>query len=330
MSTLAELMARVRAQASISAEDALEARRAVYAGDAVLTQAEAEELLQVDEAADAVSPEWTALLVEAFCDYAVNQKEPQGYVDEACADWLVAQLSRDGKVKTETELEILVRVLERATSVPQRLVTYALEQVKHAVLDGEGPLADGGRAERGRVTAGEVALLRRILYASGGDDNVGVTRAEAEVLFDINDAARGANNDPSWTDLFSRALAASVMAASGYKPVSADEAMRRQLWLETPTGGVGDLLSRTFSALLSPKRGFTGLRDLTETQMQPVMMAERELDSEQITEDEAEWLKSRIMRDGKVDAAEREVLAFISREAPAIHPALAPLLEGAA
>jgi len=30
-------------------------------------------------------------------------------------------------------------------------------------------------------------MVRRILYAFGGDENIAVTRAEAEVLFGIND-----------------------------------------------------------------------------------------------------------------------------------------------
>ncbi|HVZ99832.1 MAG TPA: hypothetical protein VG841_05915 [Caulobacterales bacterium] len=327
--TLAELTSRVRAEGRITADVALEARRIVYAGDAVLTRGEAEDLLRLDEAVEDRAPEWTALLLEAFCDHVVRQQQPPGYVDEAGADWLISALSRDGRIKTDSELEILVRVLEIADSAPQRLVTFALEQVKRAVVDGQGPLMRGGSLERGRVSKGEVELLRRILYAGGGDSNIGVTRAEAEILFDINDASRGADNDPSWTDLFSRALAASVMAASGYTPPSRDEAMRRQLWLEAPSGGVGDLLSRTFSSLLAPRRGFATLSDIPPSRMQPYVMQERELDAEPVTQDEAEWLMSRIMRDGKVDAAERELIAFLRREAPDIHPALAPLLEAA-
>ena len=61
-------------------------------------------------------------------------------------------------------------------------------------------------------------LLRRMLYAFGGDGNVAVTRAEAEVLFDINDATADAEPNPAWTDLFVKAIANVVMAASGQQP----------------------------------------------------------------------------------------------------------------
>ena len=61
------------------------------------------------------------------------------------------------------------------------------EQVAHAVVDGKGPLMLGGALVPGLVAKAEVDLLRRILYAYGGDGNIAITRAEAEVLFRINE-----------------------------------------------------------------------------------------------------------------------------------------------
>ena len=53
-----------------------------------------------------------------------------------------------------------------------------------------GPLRNGKALEAGRITEGEVDMLRRILYAFGGDGHVAVTRDEADILFDIDEAVR--------------------------------------------------------------------------------------------------------------------------------------------
>src|SRR4029453_12287384 len=97
---------------------------------------------------------WDDFFVEALTDYVVHQQAPADYIDKAKADWLIARLSRDGRVNTDSELEALVRILERAPSAPARLTAFALDQVKRAVIDGEGALLRAGRCEKGRVSAG--------------------------------------------------------------------------------------------------------------------------------------------------------------------------------
>jgi hypothetical protein len=103
-----------------------------------------------------------------------------------------------------------VKVLDRAKLSPVKLVRFALEQVKLAVTVGDGYLGharSNRRLSPGVIGEVEVELIRRILYAFGGDGNIAVTRQEAEVLFDINDATAEASNDPAWSDLFVKALA---------------------------------------------------------------------------------------------------------------------------
>ena len=82
---------------------------------------------------------------------------------------------------------MLVNVVDKARWSPQSLVTFALEQVKRAVLNGDGPLRAGRPSSAGTINEAEVELLKRILYAFGGDGSIGITRAEAEVLFVIDE-----------------------------------------------------------------------------------------------------------------------------------------------
>lgn len=332
-SNLIDAAARVKQTGRITADDALALRRMIF-GDMAVTPSEAEALIDLDETAAERSPEWTALFLEALTLAIVHQQAPAGYVDEAQADWLMATLKRDGRIKTDSELELLVRILEAATTAPSRLVAFALAQVKMAVVEGQGPLLRGGACEPGRITAGEVDLLRRILYAAAGDDDLAITRQEAELLFDINDACRGSANDPAWTDLFAKAIAASVMTVSGYQPPDRETAARREAWM-TEDSSVGGFVGRMFasatsgdidirSALNSILRPSDGLDDWRAKNAADAAISRA---AEVVSADEAAWLAARIGRDGVYDAAERAVIDFLRQESPSIDPALRPLLD---
>jgi hypothetical protein len=328
---VSEVLAHVKATGKVTAEDALAARRAVYGNDGAIDPQEIEGLFAVDEAAATADPAWSKLLVEAGTDYIVHQQQPSGYIDEANANWLIARIGKDGVVKTATELELLVKVLEAAQSSPESLVKFALRQVQSAVVDGSGPLANGGTLQPGRVGRAEVDLIRRILYAFGGEGGIAITRSEAEVLFDINDRTVEADNDPAWTDLFVKAVANCIMAASGYVVPPREVALRREEWLDSANGGVGNFFGRMVSgglrgvidAYVTPT-GEASLAGKNYRQAQAIAAAEI------VDEGEAGWLAQRIGRDGQLHENEKALLRFIHDEAPQVHPALAPLIEKAA
>ncbi len=324
-----DIITHVTASKHVTAEDATAMRRAVYQ-DGKIDASELETLFVLDETAERRDPEWSALFVEAVTDFIVNQEEPQGYVSEANARWLIDRIAKDGVVTTASELELLVTVLEKATSSPDQLSAFALDQVKHAVVDGDGPLAKGVLTP-GRVGAAEADLIRRVLYAFGGDGNIAVTRAEAEVLFDINDATAKVDNDPAWTDLFVKALANTLMAASGYQAPSREVALKREEWLSSETGGVGDFFGKMVSG---------GLKGIVAAYQQPKTeerwaarnqrYSEASSAAEVVNEAEATWLADRIGRDGILHENEKAVLRFIAEESPNIHPSLKSLIDKAA
>lgn len=326
---MSDMMAKVAVSRHLTNEDALEMRGLVYS-DGVINAEEVEALFALDEAAERHDMAWTVLFTEAMTDYLVNQQAPEGYISPDNADWLIARISADGMVKTETELELLIKVLEKATSSPASLAAFALGQVKTAVISGDGPAACGRILEPGRVGRVEADLMRRILYAFGGDGNIAVTRAEADVLFDINDAVADADNDPAWTDLFTKALANCLMAASGYAVPSRDVALKREQWLDSDTGGVANFFGRMMSG------GFRGVIDAYTAPSSEAAWAERNANfdaankvAEAVSEMEADWLAERIGRDGEIHENEKALLRFIAKESPNIHPSLKPLVDAA-
>ncbi len=325
-----DVVADVTASKRVTADDVIDLRRAIY-NDGLAEAGEVERLFKIDEVAVERDPGWSQLFVEAVIDYLVEQVRPQGYISDRNAGWLIQRISSDGVVKTETELELLVRALERAKQSPERLSAFALNQVRKAVVDGEGPLARGGQLTPGRIGRDEVELIRRILYAFGGQGNVAITQSEADVLFDINDSTAEAENDPSWNDLFVKAIANFMMAASGYSVPPREEALRREAWLDSESGGVGDFFSRMAAG---------GLRGIIAAYREPGIeeaWAERNekveaaiARAEVVTAPEAEWLSRRIGRDGALHDNEKALLRFIRDEAPSVHPSLQSLIAKAA
>ena len=245
------------------------------------------------------------------------------------ADWLIAAISHDGKVDTLTELELLVRVLEKAKFSTERLVAFALKQVKHAVVDGQGPLMHGGELVPGVIEKAEVDLLRRMLYAFGGDGNIAITRAEAEVLFEINDRVAGARNDASWNDLFVKAIANFVMCASGYQAPTREEALGRRISSTAPT----PTSAASWRAWLPPAAARCcrpiACRSTSTPTGKPATSgttpAARQ--AERTDNVEARWLAERIGKDGRLQENELALVRFIKQTSPSIHPELRPLLE---
>lgn len=320
---LADMAARGR----ITGEDVLTLRRTVFS-DGVVSKAEAEQLFALDRSCPDRSTRWKVFFVEAVTDYVVNQEQPEGYVSQANAAWLMTAISHDDVVDTQTEIELLINVMEKATSSPAELSAFALRQVAHVVVSGIGPLAGGRTAQPGIVTADDVALLKRILYAFGGDGHAGITRQEAEVLFEINDRTVEADNDPSWSDLFVKAVGFSLMGAMLHVPASHDEALRREQWLDDTSVDVAGFFSRVFAG---------GLRGYAEsvTRRGGVEARWRERNdafdaasarAEAIDAEEADWIANRIGRDGVLHENEKALLRFLREESVNVHPSLSALM----
>jgi hypothetical protein len=334
MSMLDGLLDSVRKSGRIEEKDVLIARRAVYGDDALVVPAELELVFTIDEAAKDACDAWVMFFAEAVSDMLVHQMEPYGYISEANARRLMERIDKDGQVKGLSELEALIKCLEVATSAPEMLSAYALKQVAIAVIDGEGPLVSGRRLNKGRIDAEDVAMLRRILYAFGSHGNAAITRAEADVLFDLNDKTAGLDNDPAWPDLFIKAIANFMMAASGYHAPAREVALMREHWLDKPTGGVMGFLARMFSGdlgwLMKEYRRHNGgdaeHRYAALNARRDALIAE----NQSVTDSEAEWLAGRIGRDGFVTTNERAVLTFLKGEVKDLHPKLMPLLNKAA
>lgn len=320
MAMPAELQAILTSR-TITAADALAVRKHIYRNVDV-TDAEAGWMFALNAAAQTADPAWDELFVEALTDYCVHQVEPRGYVTEEKAAWLIGHVTKDGAVEEARELELIVSILQKSTASPASLAAFAVKAVRDCVLSGSGPLRGRQKDFRPKVCAQDVSVLRRAIFAFGSGGNVVVTRDEAEMLCDINDATANAQNDPAWPDLFAKAIGNHLMMAAAFAPPSRETVIARDKWLDGQSGGVGGFFGKMA----------TGLKDVFSGGAGDVW-AEREKQRETaiaaaapVTEGEALWLSDRLNRDGKLSPAEEALVRFLKSDGAPVHVSLQPLL----
>lgn len=300
--------------------DVAKLRRVLYGGEGI-GAGDIEALFRINRTTRLQDPAWPAFFIEATCDYLLNELPPHGYLTAENGSWLIARISSDGVVGTATEMELLVTVLDQARWVPESIASFALAQVVRAIKSGEGPLRAGRAIAVNHVTADDVLLLRRILYAFGGDGNAAITRSEAEILFEIEEVTATGGQAPEWQELFVKAIASVIMSASGYRVPPREEALRREKWLaQRGDLSIGNFVGRIFSSYETQTPQERALARLERQRIEIIT-------SETVSETDAGWLAERIGRDGRITANEVLLLAFIKRERPTLDPALVSLIE---
>jgi hypothetical protein len=325
MSTLTQsVIEEICQRGTISDADVQRLRRMIY-GEAAIIVTQAEQLFRMNAAIASPPASWKDFFVEALTDYAINEAEPRGYITLANAKWLIDCIGKFGKADSRLTLELVINIIEKSRWVPETLVKFALETVKTAIVTGSGELRVGSDAKGGQITDGEVDLLRRIIYAFGGDGMIAVTRAEAEVLFDINAAVAEATIAPAFTDLFVKATLNAMMAASGYAVPSREIALKAEAF-PAARGDVtidGVIASMTKSPMLAIyKEQSSEERAIARLERQRIEI----ITNEEVTQGEVDWLVERLSRDGKLTPNEQALVAVLKRENPQINPAFAPAL----
>lgn len=305
------LAEQAAADGTIDPAEVLALRRQAWP-DGHIDADEAEAILVINDRVRDATADWTDFVVEAIGEYVLNGTEPRGHVAPETAAWLIGRLGHDGRLDSMTELELLVRVVEKAESCPDALKTFAQTQIERAVVFGSGPTRRGGNLEAGCITATECALLRRLIFAAGGDGPARVSKAEAEMLFRIKDATLGAANAPEWETLFVQGVANYLQGWQGARQLGREEAARLDRFMADRTSHVGGFLGRM------AKVNGNGLASATREVLFGRKGVARDVAAEahgdaQVTDLERLWLDAQIDGDDTLDPLEQALLRFLQQ-----------------
>jgi hypothetical protein len=118
--------------------------------------------------------------------------------------------------RTEKSVEKPVEAIGVPEPTCRNSAARALTVVRDGVLTGEGPTTRGRVHFSRALDADDAAWCARILTASAVEDQP-VSRAEAEALFAINDAASERSDGGRFDDLLAKAVAHHAASEAGLK-----------------------------------------------------------------------------------------------------------------
>ena len=299
------LAAKVCADGVIDAAELAALRKAGWS-DGTLTQLEAEHLFTINHALGHHDVKWCDFFVESIGEYVINGSQPTGYVSQEEANWLVLQIKQDGRLCSMAELELLVRIYERARNVPDSLKAFVLAQLEQAVLTGTGPTRGGGELSDTHVSTAEVEVLRRILFAPASDRPAAVSRREAEMLFRLKDATIDADNAPEWKALFVQGVGNYLTGYSADNAqISRVRAMELEAFIEENRASIGGFMGRM--AKIAPGTFAKVFGKISPAANRADLVA----GAQEVTGDERMWLEGQIAQSGQIDDYDQALLNFI-------------------
>lgn len=306
-------------------------RRALYGERAEIGEAFIL-LYEADQRRRSHSGEWSRLFVEAALEVALRETPPQGYFPPDKAQRVMDALGERGELRSDTVLEALVAIVEKAEEVPVAFSAYVLRRLKQAVVYSDGITASGERLTPGVIGLPELKLIQRVVWGAGAEGRLAVSREEAEALFDIADATAGAANCADWESFFAGAVGNYLIGATGRQPPSRERAF--EMW-ETPhkanaLGAFTSIFTRARELSLGDVKGDMARHRLS-AQLEESHRADNEAraaamaQAEKLTGDKAEWIVDRIRRNGALSAPESALLGFLEREAKQLPDAVRAL-----
>ena len=300
-----QFAAAIRAGGEITSRDTLSLRQWIH-GDGTLSRSDALALFELNAGAQSADPQWTEFFSEALCDYVLNGTDPVGYVSEKDAIWVIEEIDRDGRVESAGELELLVRLAEKAVELPNVLKFYTLEQIERIITTGEGATRHGDTL-RNTVTAAEAQLLRRLIFAPASHGPAIVSREEADMLFRIKDACLESENAPDWEKLFVQGVANHLQGFSAYSPLTRERAQQLEGFMRSSSPSIGRFFSHM--ARLDLQGGLAAIFAPKE----PSRDVDGEVSAaEQITGLEKGWLDAKIAEKAGLDRYEQVLLDFVA------------------
>jgi len=303
-------------------EDEINALRRKIFMDGKVCRVDLKVLFDIDEHRRDPDPAWTDLFCDAVLQHVLEEIPPQGYLSEDNARWLMEAVGERHDARTDTELEALTRIVEKATQVPPFFAAFVLRQVKNAAIYSDGHTRQGDRFIPGAVDEADLRFIQRVIWGAGAEGRLAVSREEAEALFDIADATNGAPNVSAWNDFFARAVGNYLVGATGREAPDRQQAL--QIWhtdfdglLAKWTGRA--LLAASWGELRKGPRGSFGtsaFEDFEATSAEANLAREKAtIAAAKLEGARAEWLVDRIRRNGLVTGPEAALLDFVRREA---------------
>jgi hypothetical protein len=185
----------------LDVDDLLMLRKHAFS-DGIRTEDDARLLLAIHRACASSCPQWDSYVIESVAAYAVHRLHPRGWLDEANVDWLIDTLSVERVVQSPLELEIILHALEMATSAPERLSAFALDQIRLGLMpDSRNAYALARASGSIGMDLADLHYLWRVLRSACESGRLVLSVIEREVLQAIDAVADPRHHHEGWNAL---------------------------------------------------------------------------------------------------------------------------------
>ncbi|MXP26425.1 hypothetical protein GRI39_10285 [Altererythrobacter indicus] len=302
----------IAADGVISSTDVLALRRTGWSrGEISPSQAEA--IFALNDALEERPGEWADFFVEAIGDFVLNTLDPKGHITDEHARWLIERVSASGHVESMAEMDLLVRLVERAETAPEVLKSFILEAMEREILTGTGPTRCGGELTDHFVTVAECSILRRVIFAPASDRPAAVSEREADMLFRIKQATvHCPDNAPEWKTLFVQGVANYLKGFSPAKHVlSYKRAAELDRFMSDHSSDTGAFLGKMARHAPNSLGVVFGKRQSAPQKPDHAAIIKQ---AGVISAAEQLWLDAHLNADGSRDEYDLALLAFLAEE----------------
>lgn len=168
-------------------------------------------LLAIEHSNSKKSREWDDYFVGILSDHVRAMADASGYLPLSATHWVRSMFCRGGIIASRNEFRVMVDVIETLGKGCPELATFALEQIHHAVMEGEGPLARSRKGIWATISMDQLVFINHILAALGNPEPFSISDAEA--LFDPAQNLYNDQQATAWAELVSTLTCPDAIAA---------------------------------------------------------------------------------------------------------------------
>ena len=299
-----DLVQRIQSAARLSEADMWRLATEMCA-DGIRTASEAEAVLHCHARLDRLEGDWPKRFTRALRDYLLLRTEPEGEVSADNLAWLREHVAPQGRVRTKSELDLLIMMYKQAEDVTDGYGVFVLEALCEWLI------------AAGKVDGDIVERIGAVLAMGDKGGTPWVSHAEAAVLLRTNDRLGHAGDDPAWSRVFARGVGNYLMARAHPNPESDRQALARQNWVGSADSRPGQYIG-CLALGFNKGRWFDGVSLSPEQASLARQMASEAANDQAVAQiRKRSWLRRRLGWE-KTGEADRALVDFLNQEAPGL------------
>jgi hypothetical protein len=194
------------AKQDVSDADVSALKHLVYK-DHTVKEGELLELYEIDIHCKKKSVHWNDFFSDTIVDHYLHRGKRSTLLTKGEAQEVLHRVDGDARLSSKLKLLVMLKVVEQSEGIPDSLKNSLYDKLYDNVVGSSDPLFSKKARFAGAIDADDMKAIRMVIYGRGGDDGMGVSQREAELLIKLDMATDPLKNHPDWVTLYTKAIA---------------------------------------------------------------------------------------------------------------------------